>query len=185
MIRVYLIIAAIAFAACNPAFAATYAYSNDGLSMRAVPDGYSPAGGEVVFTAIPSVSQLQAAFPNYNTALIAATSSIDYLSKILNGMALVSTGAPSLNGNYAIDDSNLGVLAFVGALNVAGKGFPPGNITTFVWIDIAGTSHTFTGTQFLNFATAVRDYRYNLAAVARSRALGNNTAWPNVSTTIP
>jgi hypothetical protein len=46
-----------------------YCYSNDGTSMRTVPDNYVAETGEVLFSDIPQPSDLTAAFPNYSTTI--------------------------------------------------------------------------------------------------------------------
>jgi hypothetical protein len=43
----------------------SYAYSNNGLSFRAVDDGYTAESGEIVFDDIATDDQLKAAFPQY------------------------------------------------------------------------------------------------------------------------
>jgi hypothetical protein len=47
-------------------------YSNNGFSMRAVEDNYSPASGEVVFQAEATDEQLETAFPGYTAQKQAA-----------------------------------------------------------------------------------------------------------------
>jgi len=46
-----------------------YCYSNDGTSMRTVPDNYTTQTGEVLFTDIPQSSDLSSSFPNYTVSL--------------------------------------------------------------------------------------------------------------------
>ncbi|MFM0334752.1 hypothetical protein [Paraburkholderia strydomiana] len=43
----------------------SYAYSNNGLSFRAVADGYVAESGEVAFDDVATAEQLKAAFPQY------------------------------------------------------------------------------------------------------------------------
>ncbi|MCX4156168.1 MULTISPECIES: hypothetical protein [Paraburkholderia] len=46
----------------------TYAYSNSGISFRAVDPDYEAQTGEVVFSDIPTTSQLATVFPLFATA---------------------------------------------------------------------------------------------------------------------
>lgn len=46
-----------------------FAYSNDGLSYRAVSNDMPLAPGEVLFEDTPTAAELQSAFPNYSTAI--------------------------------------------------------------------------------------------------------------------
>ena len=48
-----------------------FSYSNDGMSFRAVPPGYTPGPGEVLFSDYATPPQLTAAFPNYQSAVTA------------------------------------------------------------------------------------------------------------------
>ena len=50
-----------------------FAYSNNGLTMRAIDQGMPLAVGEVIFADYATTAQLTQAFPNYVTALAAAT----------------------------------------------------------------------------------------------------------------
>lgn len=45
-----------------------YCYSNNGLSMRAVPAAYTAGTGEILFTDIATSEQLTSAFPDYSAA---------------------------------------------------------------------------------------------------------------------
>ena len=46
-----------------------YAYSNNGLSFRAVSNTYSAQIGEILFNQLATPEQLSIAFPNYNEEL--------------------------------------------------------------------------------------------------------------------
>ncbi|MFL9952809.1 hypothetical protein PQR65_05280 [Paraburkholderia nemoris] len=95
------------------------------------------------------------------------------------GLTVTSTGTPTLNGTYACDQlSQMDIIAIETSLN-AGKGFP-GATTTFNYPDVTGAMHSFSESNFTNFAAAVRDFVYALKSVIA----GASTTLPAASTTI-
>lgn len=96
-----------------------------------------------------------------------------------SGIAIASTGTAALNGTYACDTlSQSDIIAIETGLN-AGKGFPGGS-TSFGYPDATGAMHTFSETNFTNFAAAVRDFVYACRAVIA----GASTTLPAASVTI-
>lgn len=77
------------------------------------------------------------------------------------GLQIVSTGAPALNGTYAIGVESKANIDGIYAGIKNGDGLPGGG-TTFNYRDVAGNAHTFDATSFSNFAKAVRDYLYSI-----------------------
>lgn len=74
------------------------------------------------------------------------------------GLAIVSTGTPTLNATYAIDET-MRVRLNTNVSYIQAYGAFPAGAATKDWPDINGTLHTFTTTQdFLNFARAIADY---------------------------
>lgn len=130
--------------------------------------GWTVANGELVSPIPPTAAQLAA------QALIQSAQSM-----LATGLALVSTSTPALNGTYACDQlSQMDIIAIETSIN-AGKGFP-GGATTFNYPDHTGVMHSFTETNFTDFAAAVRDYVYALKSVIA----GASTTLPAASATI-
>jgi hypothetical protein len=74
------------------------------------------------------------------------------------GIGITSTGTPSLNGTYAIDVASQQKINSVALFIAVNQKFPGGG-TTYPWLDMSGTVHTFPSTtEFNAFATAVADY---------------------------
>ena len=93
------------------------------------------------------------------------------------GIAITSSATPALNSTYAIDQlSQMDIIAIETSLN-AGKGFP-GGATTFNYPDTSGVLHTFSESNFTDFAAAVRDNVYALRSViaGASATLPSSTA---------
>lgn len=101
------------------------------------------------------------------------------------GINIISTATPTLNGTYAIDDiSRMDIIAIETSLN-AGKGFPPGGLSTLNFPDASGSPHTFSEANFTNFAAAVRDYYYACVMASRMAAATKTLpSYPNSSVTI-
>jgi hypothetical protein len=115
--------------------------------------GWTVADEELVAPVPPSAAQLAAA------ALVQSA-----YSALSAGLIITSTGTPALNGTYAVDQlSQMDVIAIETSLN-AGKGFP-GGAATFGYPDAAGAMHSFSQTNFTDFAAAIRDYVYGCRAV--------------------
>jgi hypothetical protein len=75
------------------------------------------------------------------------------------GITLTSISTPSLNGNYPLDPTSQSYITSVAASIANGKGLPGKGSRRLSFI-FNGVS--FTSANFLNFASAVRDYVYNL-----------------------
>jgi hypothetical protein len=121
---------------------------------------------EQLSTAAPAAAQAQ--------ALIQAAQSM-----LSEGIAVVSTGTPTLNATYACDQlSQVDIIAVETSIN-AGKGFP-GGAATFSYPDATGVMHSFSEPDFTEFAAAVRDYVYALKSVIA----GASTTLPGPSTSI-
>ncbi|NML99653.1 hypothetical protein HHL24_17135 [Paraburkholderia sp. RP-4-7] len=95
------------------------------------------------------------------------------------GLTIASTATQAIDATYAVDQvSQMDIIAIETSLN-AGKGFP-GGATTFNYPDTSGMMHTFSESNFTDFAAAVRDYVYALKSVIA----GSSSALPTASTTI-
>ncbi len=162
------------------------AYSNNGLSMRAVPPGYIAQAGEVLFAddTVPTPAQLAAAFPSF-TALSAAKQVPAVLAqKRAAGIAISSTGTPALNATYPLDLETLMEIAAIEASLARGDGLPLG-LATVTFHDINNAPVTFTQAQFVSWAIKIRDYFAGLKQSARAMAAGQPPNWPSASATIP
>jgi hypothetical protein len=96
------------------------------------------------------------------------------------GIEIVSTGAPTLNGTYAVNLATYQRITGIVAAIAGGLGLP-GGAATFNWLDTVGTPHQFNATQFGNFAKAVMDFDYILNTVIGS----NSGTLPTLPVTIP
>lgn len=76
---------------------------------------------------------------------------------LANGVALQSTGTPSLNATYPLDTISQGEIASISTGIAAGKGLPGGG-STFAFNEI-----TFTSAEFLSVAAALESYVYNVS----------------------
>lgn len=112
-----------------------------------------------------------------------APSSNQLATKIAAGLAVTSTGAASLNASYALDQTSQDELWNIALGLASGLGFP-GGASTFSYPDINSVPHSFTATQFTNFAKAIRDYVFALRTQAAIAQAGGTPVWPAASVTI-
>jgi hypothetical protein len=77
---------------------------------------------------------------------------------LLSGLAITSTSTPTLNGTYAIDVASQQKINSVALFVAVNQNFP-GGTTSYPWLDMSGTAHTFPSiAEFDAFATAVANY---------------------------
>jgi hypothetical protein len=99
-------------------------------------------------------------------------------------VTITSTATPALNGRYSIDpDAQQNITALSTGI-AAGKPLPGGG-STFNYPSVDGTMHAFTGSDFLNFATAVEGYIYNYTQAVGAIVAGGSVALPSSNLTIP
>jgi len=92
-----------------------------------------------------------------------------YEAAIPAGVAVVSTGTPTLNGTYSLSDAARGNIAATYVSIKNGDGLPGGG-ESFQYPDHGMVFHTFTATTFVPFAIAVRDYYYYALTQGQSPA---------------
>ncbi len=98
------------------------------------------------------------------------------------GVTLVSAGTPALNATYAADPATLGNIT---ALSTGlSAGLVPGGGTTFSYPDITGAEHTFTSTNFLNFAKAMETLEYTIEQAIGALVSGVTATVPSLSLSI-
>lgn len=85
-----------------------------------------------------------------------------FAGAVAAGCPVVSTAKPELNGTYAIDAAQQQIITGI-ATGIAARNRIPGGGATFIYPDVTGTPHNFSASDFLNFASAVEDYVYNLS----------------------
>lgn len=93
------------------------------------------------------------------------------------GVAVTSTGTPSLNATYALDSASFSKLNTITSLLSNGKPLPGGG-TTFSYPDITGNLHTFTSTNILNLAAALQNWRYSWETGVSTLISGGSVTLP-------
>ena len=165
-----------------------YACSNNGITVKWEPDGYSPQPGEVMLD--PAVlgheigpADLRAHFPGYDAAVTALSAPDVLASKLEFGIAITSTGTPALDATYALDPVTLDEIGSVARDAAAGLGLP-GGLSTFTYPDITGTPHTFAAADIQNLYKAMRNLLLQLNEQEATQAAGGTPTWPAQSATI-
>ena len=138
-----------------------FCYFNDGISWRRVDEFYEPQSGEQVYPSEQSGEQLALDFPGYTVALAEQDAANAITAALGAGCAIVSTATPVLNATYAIDDASVNQISKISNI-VASRGRFPGGAPTLDYPDETGVPHTFSETNFTNFANAIEDYVYNV-----------------------
>lgn len=100
--------------------------------------------------------------PRYTAWQAFEAGAVAMRNALLNGLQIVSTSTPALNGTYAIDAATQQNISAV-ASGIASRNRVPGGGSTFNYFDMAGAPHAFSATNFLNFAAAAEDYIYALS----------------------
>ena len=116
------------------------------------------AGPQPGNTNVVAIQDTDARYVAYQTAQ-AAIQAVGTALK--SGVQVNSTSTPSLNAVYGVDPVSQAKIQAV-STGIAARGRVPGGGTTFNYPDITGQSHAFSAANFLNFATAIEDYIYNL-----------------------
>ena len=95
----------------------------------------------------------------------------NYLS---NGVALQSTGTPSVNSTYPLDPQTQFNLTGVATGIASGRGLPGGG-STFLFNNIS-----FTASQFLSVASALESYVYNFNIALATLVISGSGSLPTV-----
>lgn len=88
------------------------------------------------------------------------------------GMQLESTGSPSLNGTYPMDDQTQGQITGIATSIAAGRGLPGGDSTFFF------QGHVFNEAQFLDFAAASGSFVYGVYQSVGQMVLAGSGSLP-------
>jgi hypothetical protein len=105
--------------------------------------------------------------------------------KIAQGIAITSTGNPTLNATYALDEASTGQIFQIGLYADRFAKFPSGE-TVQNYPDITGNSaHGFTVAQFVAFLQVVAPLVSALDTQAGILAHGGSPTWPSQGATIP
>lgn len=151
------------FADAAGRFLGSFEGTEDGDYWDGTAWGAPPAGVAEVASAPSVAGQTWSGAAWVDTsASLAAKAAIAGNALIAAGMALVSTGTPSLNGTYAIDKGSTQNITAIYSGIKDGDGLPGGG-STFNYPDLAGTMHSFNTTTFPAFAKAARDYLYQIS----------------------
>ncbi|MGH6976700.1 MAG: hypothetical protein ACREED_06715 [Stellaceae bacterium] len=101
------------------------------------------------------------------------------------GIAITSTGTPSLNGTYALDPQTRSNIT-AEQVYIATKGTFTNGLATKPWPDKSGALHTFqTTAEFTAFAVAVAQYVDALNTALLTAQQGGNPSWPSASVQLP
>jgi hypothetical protein len=98
----------------------------------------------------------------YTSWLNAQSLASEIETLLMSGVQIISTGTSSLNGTYAIYNASQQNITAISS-GIAAKNRVPGGGSTFNYPDTMGVMHAFSATNFLNFASAIEDYVYNLS----------------------
>ena len=136
----------------------TYAYSNNGLSFRAVASDYVAQPGEVVFSGMATSDQLNVAFTGYAAAAAALIASAAAQNALVAGVAIESVGTSTLNSTYSITPQAIGLVNAVVSSILATGNFPNGE-TSYTYLDPNGSAVEFESTAaFQAIAAAIAKY---------------------------
>ena len=171
-----------------------------------LPDGRRVSGADIGFTSgvyslvsvtpfVPSAGQMSTGSPSYsidgsgNVTETYSTIPIpgpEVAAPILAaGLAITSTGTPSLNATYATDNEARDEIASI-ELYIAEYGTFFGGATSIAYPDITGAMHTFSSVgAFAPFAKAIADYVAAVIETTNVNANGGNLSLPAASATIP
>lgn len=98
--------------------------------------------------------------------------------KLAGGLALTSTGTPSLSGTYALDATSTAQIFQIGLYASQFGTFPSGGATQ-PYPDTSGTPHVFSVAEFIAFLRAVAPLVSGLTTQAGIMAQGGVPAWPS------
>lgn len=95
-------------------------------------------------------------------ALQAAQAKVNQITQgVSGGLQITSATSPGLNATYAIDPPAQLVITGIYAGIIDGAGLPSGS-ALFQYPDMSGAMHSFDAAHFEAFATAVRNFLYQL-----------------------
>lgn len=103
--------------------------------------------------------------------------------KLAEGLALTSTGAPALNGTYALDATSTAQIFQIGLYASQFATFPSGSASQ-PYPDTSGAPHVFSVAEFIAFLKAVAPLVSGLTTQAGIMAQGGVPNWPSQSATI-
>jgi hypothetical protein len=103
--------------------------------------------------------------------------------KLAAGLALTSTGAPALNGTYALDATSTAQIFQIGLYASQFATFPSGGASQ-PYPDTSGTPHVFSVAEFIAFLKAVAPLVSGLTTQAGVMAQGGTPNWPSQTAVI-
>jgi hypothetical protein len=175
----------------------THVWSSARAALVAIADGayvaWLAAGGRP--TRIVSFADLNDVLASQAVASVAAASTVALeglghltptqmlAAKLAAGITITSTGTPALSGVYAVDPASQIKIVAIAAGIAAGKGLPGGGGTVGI-LDMAGTSHIFASSDFLDLAKAMEDYVYALYGTEAVLLANGSASWPTSAVTI-
>lgn len=104
--------------------------------------------------------------------------------KIAQGIALTSTGTPTLNGIYALDPDSTNQIFQIGLYASQFNAFPSGQ-SVQPYPDITSQPHNFTVASFVAFLRVVAPLVSQLNTQAAILGAGGQPSWPAQAGTIP
>ena len=145
-----------------------YAYSNNGLSFRAITSSADLEAGEVEFNGLATSAELAAAFSGYTAAVAAQQVPINAAAALAGGLAVTSTSTSSLNGTYAVDSNTTAEINAEITSILLNTTFTDGT-TALAWPDVTGAAHSFNVAQFKALATAIASFVTSVNKYARGQ----------------
>jgi hypothetical protein len=110
----------------------------------------------------------------------------DYAGQLAAGLVLTWSSTTSLNGTYDCSDVGYTLVNLIQLGLVANKGFPGTISTNFVFVDLAGVSHTFpSAKEWQLLWTALRNYRTTQLANYNANLIGGaSLTWASNAVTV-
>lgn len=100
-----------------------------------------------------------------------------------DGIIITSTGSPSINATYALDQTTLDQVGSVARDAASGLGLP-GGLSTFTYPDIDGIPHDLTSDNVVALYQAMRNYVFSMNVTENTLANGGSANWPDSHVTI-
>jgi hypothetical protein len=161
-----------------------YAYSNSGLTFRAWDDPNNLKAGEVYFDHLATSDELAVQFSGYADAAAVANAPKQFAALIAAGLAITSTGTPSINGTYACDTDQQDMIVRLQTYIEKNNAFPGGLSAVQLRLAAGGAISLPSIAVFQAVATAIGDFIAKADEAELAALAGATWAAPSSSVTI-